>query len=50
MQSSIKSLNGLKTSVQALNNVQERVRENLKMLSHKIKKTKGKGANSNYSF
>ncbi|WP_229765104.1 hypothetical protein [Helicobacter pylori] len=49
MQSSIKSLDGLKTSVQALNNVQERVRENLKMLSHKIKK-KGKGANSNYSF
>ncbi len=40
MQSSIKSLDGLKTSVQALNNVQERVRENLKMLLHKIKKQK----------
>ncbi|ACD48465.1 hypothetical protein [Helicobacter pylori] len=40
MQSSIKSLDGLKTSVQALNNVQERVRENLKMLSHKIEKQK----------
>ncbi len=40
MQSSIKSLDGLKTSVHALNNVQERVRENLKMLLHKIKKQK----------
>ncbi|WP_367703209.1 hypothetical protein E5P61_04900 [Helicobacter pylori] len=40
MQSSIKSLDGLKTSVQALNNVQERVRENLKMLLHKIEKQK----------